>query len=338
MTNSGVNICTADEAAVDLAAERLAKGGLVAFPTETVYGLGADASSGKAVARIFEAKGRPQFNPLIVHLADASLAAAHATLPHIAVTLAAEFWPGPLTLVLPCRPSQIDPLVTAGGDTIALRVPGHPVAQALLRRVDRPIAAPSANRSGGVSPTTADHVRASLGDRVDLILDGGPCPGGLESTIVDLTGDAPVMLRPGLIDLAALAAVVGDDILDPPSDGAVRAPGMLVSHYAPLAQVRINAKVARPGEAFLAYGPGYPETGSMLRNLSPGGDLVEAAANLFAMLHDLDRMEIAGIAVAPIPEVGLGVPINDRLRRAAALRPDSGGALPEGHGGPKLIA
>ena len=323
------NVRAADDAAIDQAAGLLTAGGLVAFPTETVYGLGADACNGEAVARIFEAKGRPQFNPLIVHLADTAQAEAHASFTETAIALARDFWPGPLTMVLPRRDeSSISHLVSGGGKTIALRVPQHPIAQSLLGRAGCPVAAPSANRSGGISSTTAGHVLASLGDRVDLILDGGRCPGGLESTIVDLTGDTPLFLRPGLIERAALSAVAGE-INDPPEDGSVRAPGMLASHYAPRADLRLNAAEARPGEALLAFGPGYPETGPMVRNLSHAGDLIEAASNLFSMLHELDQMGIVGIAATPVPDIGLGVAINDRLARAAAPRPGFEPALPE---------
>lgn len=320
MPISSANIRPADDAGIAEAAACLAAGGLVAFPTETVYGLGADACSGDAVARIFDAKDRPQFNPLIVHLASTEASARQGALGEKAIALAAAFWPGPLTIVVAQRPdTTITPLVSAGGDTLALRVPGHPVAQALLQQAGCPVAAPSANRSGRISPTTAAHVAESLGDRVDIILDGGACPGGLESTIIDVSGDTPVLLRSGLIGREDLAAVVGD-VGDPADPGEIQAPGMLPSHYAPHAAVRLNATEPHSGEALLGFGPGFSDDGAMMRNLSPKGDIREAAANLFSVLHDLDRLSVVGIAVAPIPETGLGVPINDRLRRAAAPR------------------
>jgi L-threonylcarbamoyladenylate synthase len=320
MPISSANIRPADEAGIKEAAACIAGGGLVAFPTETVYGLGADARSGDAVARIFDAKDRPQFNPLIVHLATTKTAERQGVIEGMAKSLAAAFWPGPLTIVVSRKPaSNINPLVSAGGDTLALRVPGHPVAQALLQHAGCPVAAPSANRSGRISPTTAAHVAESLGDRVDIILDGGACPGGLESTIIDVSGGAAVLLRPGLIGREDIAAVVGD-VSDPADPREIQAPGMLPSHYAPHAAVRLNATEPRLGEALLGFGPDFSDNGAMMRNLSPAGNLREAAANLFSMLHDLDLLSVNGIAVAPIPETGLGVPINDRLRRAAAPR------------------
>jgi L-threonylcarbamoyladenylate synthase len=327
MSKTNGNICEADDAAISLAAARLAAGDLIAFPTETVYGLGANALLGTSVARIFEAKGRPQFNPLIVHLADGSAVHQHAHMSDEAAKLADAFWPGPLTLVLRRRSkTEINELVSAGGETIALRVPAHPVARALLNRAGCPVAAPSANLSGRISPTTAAHVHASLGWRVDCILDGGHCPGGLESTIVDMTEDLPVLLRSGLLERESISAVVGD-VADPPNRGPVRAPGMLESHYAPTTPLRTNASNAGPGEAFLGFGPDYADDGDCNRNLSPAGELVAAAANLFSMLHELDALGADGIAVSPIPESGLGVAINDRLRRAAAPRTDNANAL-----------
>lgn len=314
------NIAAADEKGISEAARILRAGGLVAFPTETVYGLGADARNGNAVARIFEAKQRPQFNPLIVHLPDVAAARLHGVFDDGAEKLAAAFWPGPLTLVLTRTASTpISNLASAGGETIALRVPGHSVAQALLVAAACPVAAPSANRSGRVSPTNAAHVAASLGGRVDLILDGGACPGGLESTIIDLAGECPALLRPGLITRDAVEEQIGPVVL-PDERAGVRAPGMLPSHYAPEARLRLDADAPGEGEAWLGFGGGLAMTGVPSRNLSPSGDLVEAAANLFAMLHDLDSSGMSGIAVAPIPEEGLGIPINDRLRRAAAPR------------------
>ena len=315
------SVAAAESDAITEAARVLRDGGLVAFPTETVYGLGADARNASAVARIFKAKARPQFNPLIVHLPNSKIAAKHGVFNDQAEALAAAFWPGPLTLVLPrSEASPIVDLVSAGGATIALRVPGHPTAQALLDAAACPVAAPSANRSGRVSPTTAAHVASSLGDEIDLILDGGACPGGLESTIVDLAGERPMLLRPGLITEDAIEDRIGPAAH--PDEGAeARAPGMLASHYAPAVPVRMNADAPVGGEAYLDFGIGTVEAGAAYRNLSPSGDLVEAAANLFAMLHNLDAAGASGIAVAPIPDEGLGIPINDRLRRASARRP-----------------
>jgi len=302
------------------AAALLAKGGLVAFPTETVYGLGGDATSDTAVAAIFAAKGRPSFNPLISHVASVEAAAALVAFGPLAQALAARFWPGPLTLVLPRRSdSPISLLATAGLDSIAVRMPDHPIALALIRAFGRPLAAPSANRSGAVSPTTAAHVAQSLGDKVGMILDGGPCRVGVESTVLDLTGAVPLLLRPGGIALEELEAVLGTRPARPgPEAGsptAPRAPGMLSSHYAPALPVRLDAAEAAPGEALLGFG-----SGEATLNLSPAGDPTEAAANLFSMLRALDRPEFRGIAVRPIPDAGLGLAINDRLRRAAAPR------------------
>jgi L-threonylcarbamoyladenylate synthase len=292
----------------------LRAGELVAFPTETVYGLGGDAANPRAVAAIFAAKRRPEFNPLIVHVADLAAAERIARFDARARAYAARFWPGALTLVLPRRDGGgIADLACAGLDTVAVRVPAHPAAQRLLRAAAVPVAAPSANRSGRISPTAAAHVADELGDRVALILDAGACPVGIESTILDLSGAAPQVLRLGGVTLEALGAVaVAGDAPRP------RGPGQLPSHYAPALPVRLMASEARPGEALLAFGPAPP--GAVL-NLSPRGDLAEAAANLFAMLRRLDRPDFTGIAVMPIPERGLGRAINDRLRRAAAPRP-----------------
>jgi len=314
-------VVPADRAAVARAAKILRGGGLVAFPTETVYGLGADATDDRAVAAIFEAKGRPRFNPLIVHLQDVERAADCVRINRTARRAAERFWPGPLTLVLPRRgATAISYLCSAGLDSLAIRVPGHPVAQALLAETGRPLAAPSANLSGGVSPTTAAHVAAGLGDRVDLVLDGGPCEVGLESTVLDLTGARPVLLRPGGIlkeDLEDLLGPVGEDRAP---DEAPRSPGRLASHYAPGQPLRLEAREIGPDEALLAFGPAPPAGAKTTLNLSERGDLVEAAANLFAMLHALDDPRHAAIAVMPIPDHGLGAAINDRLRRAAAPR------------------
>ena len=312
----------ADEAAIAAAADILRAGGLVAFPTETVYGLGADAGNDEAVAGIFAAKDRPSFNPLIVHVGDAAAAAAWVSFTAEAETLAAAFWPGPLTLVLPRREDcGISLLCSAGLDSLGVRAPAHPVAQRLLAACDRPLAAPSANRSGRISPTTAAHVAASLGARVPLILDGGPCAVGLESTVLDLTGPRPALLRPGAVTEAEIEAVIGPLGRAEASAGeAPRAPGQLESHYAPALPLRLEATAVDPREALLAFGPEPPAGAAAAVNLSPGGDLHEAAARLFAALHELDRPELKAIAVMPIPETGLGRAINDRLRRAAAPR------------------
>ncbi|MBB5518103.1 L-threonylcarbamoyladenylate synthase [Amphiplicatus metriothermophilus] len=308
------------------AGEILRAGGLVGLPTETVYGLAADATNDRAVARVFEAKGRPAFNPLIAHVRDLDMAKAHAVFSPLAERLARAFWPGPLTLVLPRRAdSGVSLLATAGLDTIALRAPAHPAARAAIEAADRPLAAPSANPSGAVSPTTAAHVAEGLGDRADLILDGGPCPVGIESTIVKVEGEDLVLLRPGGVARAAIEAVAGRPLRR--AAGAVEAPGMLASHYAPAARLRLDVETPRADEAFLAFGapPGdHPHTFL----LSEAGDAVEAAANLFAMLRAADALcrekALKGIAVAPIPASGLGEAINDRLARAAAPREGSG--------------
>lgn len=298
------------------AAQILRDGGLVAFPTETVYGLGGDATNSRAVAAIYEAKGRPRFNPLIVHVADLAMAERFARFDTRARALAAAFWPGPLTLVLPLADGAgLSPLVTADLDSVAIRIPAHPVAQALIRAFGGPLAAPSANPSGKVSPTRADHVAQGLAGRIAAILDGGPCAVGVESTILGLTGEA-ALLRPGGIALEALEALIGPVALHQPGDG-ITAPGQLASHYAPAAPLRLNAQ-PEPDEVHIGFGPG-PAT----LNLSPASDLAEAAANLFHMLREADRLAgpTGRISAAPIPDHGLGRAINDRLRRAAAPRP-----------------
>ena len=295
------------------AAAIIQSGGLIAFPTETVYGLGADATNNLAVAKIYEAKGRPQFNPLIAHVGDVEEAFALAAFNADALKLAARFWPGPLTLVLPRRAGcPVSMLASAGLPSLALRVPQHPLALELLRAVSRPIVAPSANPSGKISPTTAAHVRERLGDKVDLILDGGPCAVGLESTIVSLLDDTPRLLRAGGLARGEIEDALGVELLAP-SAGPLHAPGQLESHYAPQARLRLNAVEWEKGEARLGFGAMDAPL-----NLSPRGDVVEAAANLFAMLHTLDAEGAATIAVAPIPMRGLGEAINDRLKRAAA--------------------
>jgi len=304
--------------AIEAAAAALRAGRLVAFATETVYGLGADATNARAVAHVFAVKGRPHFNPLIVHVPDVAAAAALAEFNPTARQLAAAFWPGALTLVLPRRPdSQIAELTSAGLATIAVRVPAHPVAARLLRAAGVPIAAPSANRSGHVSPTTAAHVEADLGDRVAMILDAGPTPLGLESTVVDVSGASPVVLRLGGLMRGDLSRVLGRPVaLVGGEHSRPASPGMLQRHYAPATPLRLAAREVARGEALLAFGPGLQHEGVML-NLSPGGDLIEAAANLFAHLRRLDSLGVSGIAVMPIPNEGLGEAINDRLRRAA---------------------
>lgn len=304
--------------AIARAGTLLRQGGLVAFPTETVYGLGADATDDGAVARIFSAKGRPRFNPLIVHVPDVEGAAAIARLDARALALAARFWPGALTLVLPRRPDAgLSALVSAGLPSVAVRVPDHGGARAFLKACARPVAAPSANPSGRLSPTRAAHVADGLSGKVDLILDGGPTAVGLESTVVDLTGPNPVLLRPGGVPAEALEDALGTALVVAAGDAATpKSPGMLAQHYAPGAPVRLNAVEKRPGEVML----GFAGTPGADLDLSPAGDDVEAAANLFAYLHALDARGPAGIAVAPIPEAGLGLAINDRLRRAAAAR------------------
>jgi len=311
-----------DPGAIDRAADLVLSGGLVAFPTETVYGLGADATNDIAVARIFEAKGRPQFNPLISHVATREMAAALGQFDDMATKLADAFWPGPLTLVLPRLPScPVSLLASAGLDTVAIRMPRHAVAQALISQVGRPLAAPSANRSGAISPTTAQHVLAGLEGRIDAVIDAGPCDVGLESTIIAVSDGTASLLRPGGVPTEAVEFVCGP--LKRPEGNAIQAPGMLASHYAPQAQIRLNVDAVRPGEALLAFGEDVPEHDGQMENLSTTGNLVEAAANLFAMLRYLDTASPQGIAVMPVPDEGIGEAINDRLRRAAAPRPDA---------------
>lgn len=303
---------------LDAAAEVLRAGRLVAFPTETVYGLGADATDEMAVARIFEVKGRPRFNPLISHVGSAEAALALGRFSELARAAAKNFWPGPLTIVVErAVDCPIAWLTSAGLQSIALRVPAHPLANDLLRRADRPIAAPSANRSGRVSPTRAEHVNSEFGDQVSMILDGGTCSIGLESTVIDLSGPAPVLLRPGAVTREDLEALVGP-VTEPSTGGPITAPGMLASHYAPSCPVRLNAASPEPGEVFLGFGAARADEPG--ETLSATGDLVEAAGNLFHMLRTLDCRGVSGIAVAPIPEHGLGAAINDRLTRAAAPR------------------
>ena len=313
---------------VDQAMQRalalLEAGEVVAIPTETVYGLAGDATNGVAVARIFEVKGRPRFNPLIAHVADIDMAARIGVFDPISTRLAQSFWPGPLTLVLPLRPGAgIHPLVTAGLDTVALRMPKG-FGNALIGRFGRPLAAPSANSSGRISATTAQAVADDLGDRIRLVVDGGPTPVGLESTIVKAEGGALRLLRPGGIPADEIELAAGARLLRGAAAG-IEAPGMMTSHYAPTAGLRLNAAQVREGEALLAFGPARAEgwrNAVLVRNLSPAGDLKEAAANLFAHLKELDRSGAATIAAEPVPFEGLGEAINDRLARAAAPRDD----------------
>ena len=303
-----------DASGIAHASELLRSGALVAFPTETVYGLGADACNSRAVAAIYEAKGRPSFNPLIVHVADAAKAQRFGVWSDAAEILATAFWPGPLTLVLPLRPdSGLSSLVAAGLPSVALRVPSHPLAQSVLNAFDGPVAAPSANPSGRISATTAAHVMAGLDGRIAAVIDDGPCTVGLESTIVGLTDPEPVILRAGGLPQEALEAALGVPILTN-SVAKVTAPGQLSSHYAPNALIRLSAEAAENDEVLLGFGP---VSGDL--NLSETGDLIEAAAHLFGYLHELDAMG-RPIAVAPVPEHGLGRAINDRLGRAAAPR------------------
>jgi L-threonylcarbamoyladenylate synthase len=310
----------ADAGAAAEGARCLAAGGLVAFPTETVYGLGADATNGEVIARLYAAKGRPRFNPLIAHVFDLAAAQLRAQFNRDAAQLAKAFWPGPLTLVLPRSPGcDVSDLALAGLETIALRVPSHPIARELLAAFGKPVVAPSANRSGHVSPTSAAHVLADLRGRIDLIVDAGPTRVGVESTIVSCLGP-PTLLRPGGLPREDIERVLGARLFDAPTGESPQAPGMLASHYAPKTQLRLNADRAAAGEALLAFGEAPASPAIQVLNLSPRGDLVEAAANLFSHLRTLDRSGAKVIAVMPIPRHGLGEAINDRLERAAAPR------------------
>ncbi len=315
MSNSPTRILTAQPQDIRQAAALLQAGQLVAFPTETVYGLGADARQGEAVAALYAAKGRPSFNPLIAHVHSIEAAKRHVIWTETANKLAEAFWPGPLTLVLPLRDGHdISHLVTAGLETLGVRIPAHPAARALLSALDGPVAAPSANPSGRISPTTAAHVVAGLDGRIAAIVDDGPCGVGVESTIVGLSGETPILLRPGGLAQEDIEAVLGHPLQLRDASDPLTAPGQLLSHYAPRAKVRLNVTTPDPAELFLGFG-----TMSCDLNLSDSADLVEAAANLFGHLHQLDAMD-KPIAGAPIPEHGLGAAINDRLRRAAAPR------------------
>ncbi|MBX2804568.1 MAG: threonylcarbamoyl-AMP synthase [Hyphomicrobiales bacterium] len=308
---------------IQRAAHCLRDGGLVAFPTETVYGLGANALDGRAVARIFETKGRPQFNPLIVHVSELAQVETFAHFNEQAQRLAEIFWPGPLTLVLARRAgSGLSELVSAGLPTVAIRVPSHPAARNLIAASGAPVAAPSANPSGQVSPTQAAHVAADLGSKVDMILDGGQCKAGLESTIIALTGDTPTLLRAGSLAREAIEDALGEPLSRRTHGATPQAPGMLTSHYAPRAYLRLNAEFPQPGDAFLGFGSITGQSSDKVLNLSASGNLREAAANLFSSLRELDATGARTISIAPIPEHGLGEAINDRLRRAAAPRPE----------------
>lgn len=311
----------ADPAGIADAAAHLRAGGLVALPTETVYGLAADATSGTAVAGIYAAKERPSFNPLIAHLPDLASARLQGVFDADALALAEAFWPGPLTLVVPAAPTcTVSELARAGLPSVALRVPAHAVAQAVLRATGRPVAAPSANRSGRISATSAAHVLADLDGRIDAVLDGGPTEVGVESTIIACLAEGPTLLRPGGIPREAIEAVLRHLLVGAGTQGhAPIAPGLLASHYAPAAKVRLNADAPREGEAWLGFGP-EDRSGPTALNLSASGDLHEAAAQLFGHLRRLDATGCSTIAVAPIPPDGLGEAINDRLRRAAAPR------------------
>lgn len=321
-------ILPAGAAGAEAAARTLAAGGLVAFPTETVYGLGADAANAAAIAHLYAAKGRPAFNPLIAHVADIAAARRIGRFDARALKLAEAFWPGPLTLVVPkTEGCPVADLATAGLDTVAIRIPAHPVAEAILRAFGGAVVAPSANISGHVSPTLAAHVESDLSGRIDLIVDGGPVTVGVESTIVGCF-DAPMLLRPGGLSRERIEAVLGAPLARPTveaesDDSQPLAPGMLASHYAPRAHVRLRAQDVAPGEALLAFGserlPGVDAAVAVM-NLSPTGDLDEAAANLFGYLRSLDAKSPRAIAVMAIPEEGLGEAINDRLRRAAVAR------------------
>jgi L-threonylcarbamoyladenylate synthase len=311
-----------DDASITRAAGLLRDGKLVAFPTETVYGLGGDATNGHAVAAIYAAKGRPSFNPLIIHVAEMQALDHLVEWNDTARLLATSLWPGPLTLILPRRKdAPISLLASAGLDTLAVRIPSHPAAQKLLRAVGVPVAAPSANASGKLSPTAPAHVAESLGDKVDMILAAGRTAIGIESTVVNLATAHPTILRPGGVTREQITRILGTPVAihESSADGtdAPASPGMLASHYAPYLPIRLNVESADVTEAYLGFGANMIKSAAAYLNLSPSGDLNEAAANLFAMLRELDKPDFTAIAVAPIPQNGLGAAINDRLRRAA---------------------
>lgn len=303
-----------------LAAKKLKQGDILSFPTETVYGLGADATNSRAVAKIFSAKSRPSFNPLIVHLSDAAEANQFVEMSDLSRKLANTFWPGPFTMVIPLKEdSGLSDLITAGINTVAIRVPQNNVAQELLIEFGGPIAAPSANKSGRISPTTAQHVDDEFSAELGFIIDGGPCKRGIESTIVQIKGDQVILLRPGSITAADIENVIGSKIATKPIKSETpNSPGQLESHYAPNTQLRLNITKPNNDEGFLTFGPTEGSLGKICLNLSPSANLEEAAANLFSMMRELDNMNFPSIAVSSIPEIGLGLAINDRLRRAAA--------------------
>jgi len=314
-----MTIVAATKESIDRAAKALAKGEIVAFPTETVYGLGANALNAAAVAKVFAAKDRPRFNPLIVHVLGEEEAEAYAAVNDTARKLIHAFWPGPLSLVLPRKSGcAIADLVSAGLDTIALRAPSNRIARALLEVAKLPIAAPSANRSGRISPTIAAHVEAELGSLPAMILDGGPCALGLESTVLGVDGDDVTLLRLGALPLEEIETVLGRKLARPEPGSHVSSPGQLATHYAPSTPLHLDARSAKRGEALLAFGPHAPEFAGPTINLSPRGDLVEAAANFFAALRTLDAAGVETIAVMPIPAHGLGEALNDRLKRASS--------------------
>jgi len=302
----------------DLAVKMLKQGDIVSFPTETVYGLGADATNSQAVAKIFEAKSRPSFNPLIVHISSAALAGQFVTMNDLSAKLAECFWPGPFTMVLPLKPEcGLSDLITAGLDTVAIRVPKNETAHELLAQFGGPIAAPSANKSGNISPTSAAHVSEEFGDNINMIIDSGPCEKGIESTIAQVKNDEIILLRPGNITAAEIEEKTGIKVkTNIATTESPVAPGQLKSHYAPNSKMRLNVITPRKNEAFLAFGP--CNTSENCLNLSPDADLAEAATNLFSMMRALDHLNLKAIAVAPIPHTGLGIAINDRLERAAA--------------------
>ncbi len=322
MAGLKTEILSGDKIGIEKAARIIKAGGLVAFPTETVYGLGADAQNGIAIAKVYAAKGRPAFNPLIVHVANLQQAKRFAKIDATALKLAAAFWPGPLSLVVPLKPGHgLSDLVTAGLDTVAIRVPKHPAAQALLTAFGGPIAAPSANPSGRISPTRATHVKADMSGKIDAILESTPCFVGVESSIVKIQGTQVSLLRAGGVSLEQIRQVLGRDIALPKDPKTPQSPGQLLSHYAPNANVRLNATTLEEPEILLGFGPDIPEA---TLNLSAIGDITEAAANLFSYLREMDHIAANSgaktIAISPIPMSGLGLAINDRLKRAAAPR------------------